>query len=434
MSKFIDLEFFKKDWVSRLKNEIVTAYQLYLGTRMLLGVITSILMVKSGLSREDVGKYEILFFMIQVTTMFWSSGIAGAMTSLFVKMNRDISTMRTAWKLMQIIACIACISFMVYGFIEDQFTFVLGGIFVLLSGVLPLIESRFLVLNDPKGLHRYNLWSHLLLLILFFFGFVFKVGILYYIIFQILYSLIRWMYLYYLLDPLHASATNLYSLIRYVYPIVLTSFIGVLMDTLDGLLVIHYFDDAQFAIFRYGGRELPMTTVIFSGLSLAFIPLLAAKSVDLTNLKKKVDSWVKLLFPLALLLMILSPTIFRWLYSDQYIFSAAIFNTYLLILISRVLMPQTILQAYHHNGVILRTSIIELLINIILSMVWVQYFGMIGLALATFMAYLAQKIIMVIELYRLEGIIISEYIDMKLYLFYTSLLLMTYIFTIYPYL
>ena len=101
------------------------------------------------------------------------------------------------------------------------------------------------------------------------------------------------------------------------------------MDMIDGLFVMHYFDEAFFPIFRYGAREMPFSSLLFSSLSAAMIPLLIKDGMSSSEVKVRVTRLMHFVFPVAILLMLLSPFIFPMVYNTEFKQSAFIFNIYL---------------------------------------------------------------------------------------------------------
>jgi O-antigen/teichoic acid export membrane protein len=135
------------------------------------------------------------------------------------------------------------------------------------------------------------------------------------------------------------------------------------------------------------------------------------------------------LFPLTIALMLVSPYVFTLLYGDGYQTSAFIFNIYLLIICSRVLLPQSFALAFRHHWIVIWSSIIEIVFNIVLSFWWMKLFGVYGLAFATVASYFVQKLILIAYNYKKDGIKLNQYIDVKYYLIYMTLLLLTFVFT-----
>ena len=130
-----------------------------------------------------------------------------------------------------------------------------------------------------------------------------------------------------------------------------------------------------------------------------------------------------------MLIMIMSPLIFSWIYTPAYKESAFIFNIYLLILTSRVLMPQTYNFALHQHKIIIFSGILEILVNIILSYWWMQMWGVYGLAMATVIAYFIQKGILIFYNSKYNNIPVTRYLSVKMYLFYCFASVITFLLT-----
>ncbi len=418
----------------QIHKESTAAYPFYLGLRFLVSIIVSVLIVKSGVAKSQIGNYEWIMFMTMACSMFWSSGIASATTSFFQKSTQSQQLFRSAFWMTSVASMIVSVSILLYltgsdstGF-EQRWYYTLSAILILFSGSLPLVESYFLVKNEAASLTKYGLWSQGSLLILLGLVIFFTRDIGSIIGAIIIHSLLRWIYLVNVVLDRKIGPVDWPSIRKFGYyalPICLTLLLGTMMDTIDGLLVRHYFDLEQFAIYRYGGRELPFVSLVFVGISTALIPQMinGDQTLDVAMLKKQATKWMHVFMPLAIMLMILSPWLFKVVYSEAFVASAYIFNTYLLIMVSRVLLPQTALQSIHANDVILWSSVIEVMANIVLSVLFVKKWGMLGLAFGTVIAYLSQKVIMIIMLYRMRSISIGDLIDLKWYTIYSLALM-----------
>ena len=88
----------------------------------------------------------------------------------------------------------------------------------------------------------------------------------------------------------------------------------------------------------------------------------------LKELKEKSGKLMHLFFPLTIMLLLVSPYIYRYRFSENFVYSAQIFNIYLLLIISRVLFPQTILTGMGKNKYLLVSAILEIIINVSLSL------------------------------------------------------------------
>jgi len=90
----------------------------------------------------------------------------------------------------------------------------------------------------------------------------------------------------------------------------------------------------------------------------------------------------------------------------------------LLIISSRILLPQVIILAKQHNYILVLSAIIEVLVNLGLSIYWVQDYGLEGIAFATVCAYFVNKIILITYNFIQFHIPIWDYLHWKNYIFY----------------
>ncbi|MEL6987164.1 MAG: polysaccharide biosynthesis C-terminal domain-containing protein [Bacteroidota bacterium] len=210
----------------------------------------------------------------------------------------------------------------------------------------------------------------------------------------------------------------------FAIPLMLHMFLGMGMEYIDGFLVTSQFEDPSlFAKFRYGARELPLATVLVGALTSAMIPEAVGKIKEtLIEIKTRTKRLSHFLFPISMLLMLISPILFPIFYSEEFKLSAYIFNVYLLILSSRILLPQVIIFGKQHNYILVWSALIELAVNISLSILFIQYFGILGIAYATVIAYMINKLIMVIYNYLKFNISPNAYIHFPTYVLYNILL------------
>jgi O-antigen/teichoic acid export membrane protein len=96
-------------------------------------------------------------------------------------------------------------------------------------------------------------------------------------------------------------------------------------------------------------------------------------------------------FPLTILLMLVSLPLYKLVFTDVFADSAFIFNIYLLLIIPRLLFPQTILTGMLQTKYLFYSSTIEITVNVVLSLVLLHFIGLPGIALGTFMAACIDK-------------------------------------------
>ena len=123
------------------------------------------------------------------------------------------------------------------------------------------------------------------------------------------------------------------------------------------------------------------------------------------------------------------PYWFTWVFSAAFADSIPVFNAFLLILISRMLFPRTILIGLDANQAVFYFSLVELLLNVVLGFWLVVPFGLLGVAWATVIAYTADKLLLCLYLYYRFGIAPAAYTPVGWWGSYTLLLVIGYVLT-----
>lgn len=117
----------------------------------------------------------------------------------------------------------------------------------------------------------------------------------------------------------------------------------------------------------------------------------------------------------------------RWIYprmfNSEFQKSADIFLIYSLLIIPRLVFPQTVIVGRKKTHISLIAAILELAINIPLSLLMIKWgYKIVGVALSTFIVYTIGKAFLIGYLYFKMNIKPSEYIPVKLYAFYSILI------------
>ena len=133
-----------------------------------------------------------------------------------------------------------------------------------------------------------------------------------------------------------------------------------------------------------------------------------------------------LLFPIGAALLISSEWLFTKVYNENFQESAAVFNVYLLLIASQLLFPQTLIIARRKNQVLLMVSVLEVGVNIVLTWALIHSHGMIGVAWATVIAYLLEKVMLLYYVQKVEKVPLNSYVDMRLWVFYSVILFLIY--------
>jgi O-antigen/teichoic acid export membrane protein len=208
-------------------------------------------------------------------------------------------------------------------------------------------------------------------------------------------------------------------------PITFSVFVSGSAQYVDGLVVTTHFAADGFAIFRYGAKELPFVVMMAAGLSSAMLVEFSQKDKikdTLAQIKKKSLRIMHYMYPMSIFFLLFAKPLYKGMFSPEFTRSADIFVIYILAIISRLLFPHTIIIGLKKGRVLFITSVFELAANIFLSLYLVQYYGTVGVALATVIVYFVSKVGLIFYNYIKLGISPLEYIPVKWYVFYSIIL------------
>jgi O-antigen/teichoic acid export membrane protein len=420
----------------------VSALQIFQSFRFLAAILISILLVKGGLEIVEVSFYEILFFLGNFISLFWVQGLKNGLLSYFPSLGtRDQK--KLIFNLFLVFLVLGVLSssmlFLFKDFIISYLTsystiphIELICIFVIINTPTILIEFTYLLLDKSKSIVKYGAAIFFLQVTLILVGLIFFDGIRVLLLLMILWASVKLIWLIQLLfkrAEFSFDSKIQRNFLIFSFPLVLHILLGNAMEYVVGFIVSKFFEEEMFAVFRYGARELPISLILVGALASAMVPSLV-KDFDksIQELKIKVTNLMKWLYPLSMVLMLLSPIIYPIVYSEDFALSARIFNLYLLILASRIILAQTIIYAKHDNKILAYFASVELLCNLLLSIWWSQLFGIEGIVYATIVAFLLNKILLILYNHYKYDIPLHRYLDLKIYFaFNLSLLICFYI-------
>jgi O-antigen/teichoic acid export membrane protein len=238
---------------------------------------------------------------------------------------------------------------------------------------------------------------------------------------------IRWIWLLILLRRYTEMKISVEFMKEHLYlgiPLILTTLISGSAQYTDGVIISAvYRDPAQFAWFRYGAKEFPLVLMLANGLSNAMIPEFSTRErmkESLAKIRIKSTRLIHLLFPVTMLMMLFSRWIYPTIFNPEFDRSAGIFLVYSLLIIPRLVFPQTIIVGRKKTHITLFAAILELALNIPLSLLMIKWgYGLVGVALSTFIVYTISKIFLAGYLWIKMNIKPSEYIPVRLYAFYS---------------
>ncbi len=417
--------------LQKITSDTTRAYQSLQALRLGSSILLSIVLVKLSFTKNEIGDFEWFLFLTNAVSFFWSMGLLNAFKSYFPAQNGEdqsslITTLGIVFLSFGLVASFG-ISYSGYGkelIFQDNFIYF--SIFLILGITASISEHILIVKEKSQDLFYYGFLSYAG----YFVGLSIVAFMLHSIsalfMFLAFWAGIRFLYTVFLIHRYGSWTVDLGSagkFIIYASPLIVHVLLGGGMEYIDGYLVDAYYTREEFTVFRYGARELPINTIFITAMVATMMPL-AVNNLKLTlaEIKTRLNGLMHWLFPISIILMLTSPLIFRTIYDDGYIESAFVFNIYLLILCSRIVLPQVILYARQKNSILMWVGLVELIINILLSLYLIEDYGILGIASATVVAYVVQKILLVFYCQIRLGIRLSFYLDIKLHTIYSLLL------------
>jgi len=413
-------------------------------------LIISIVFTKSRfthLTSAEIGQWEMFMFIAGLMTFFWVTGIIQSLLPLYHrnktyrKMGDDGTTKSPEIFNAFLLLCFFSLLFFALGHsLKNNFSvFHFSGnvpyiklllIYILLSSPVCLIEYIYLLNNRSYRIFQYGLYTFSAQLILIIAPLLFGKDIIWSIYGLLAITLIRWVWLIVLLKRYTEMTISVKFMKEHLYlgiPLILTSLISGSAQYTDGVIISAvYRDPSMFAWFRYGAKEFPLVLMLANGLSNAMLPEFSTRErmkESLAKIRVKSIRLMHLLFPAAMLMMLFTRWIYPRMFNPEFHKSAGIFLIYSLLIIPRLIFPQTIIVGRKKTHITLIAALLELALNILLSLLMIKWgYGLVGVALSTFIVFTIGKILLVGYVWIKMKIKPAEYIPVKLFAFYSVLI------------
>lgn len=386
-------------------------------------------MVKLSVPQSQIGHYEMLLFLTNLLATFWITGMIQALLPLYGKFQIDGQKSSVLFNAFILITGLSVLSGAI-AFLIKGLLFKVDGIaslpfynlvilYLTLSTPTLLIEYIYLLKDKPRQMIIYGVITHALQVLLIIGPLLIDKNIEYSVYGLIAISAIRIIWLIILIYKNSALTINKEFLKEHTkqgFPLALKYLISSSGTYIDQAIITTHFDSATFAIYRFGAREIPLIVLMTTGLSTSLLSDFG-NSVQLKSalkeLKQKSLQLMHLLFPIAILTIILSRPLFPIIFSPEFAESANILMIYALIITSRAIFPQTVTMGLQHNGIALLASIVEMVLNIALSLLLLIPFGIEGVAMATVIVYLMEKVFLAYYNQVKLGISFKEYTPVR---------------------
>lgn len=411
----------------------ISAFQFFQAVRYCTLILVGVVFTKTVLTQSAIGEYETFVFLAGAISFFWLNGMLKALLPLASTSKKSTTNIFSAFVVIQVFSVFSAVFLF---FLQPFFSgFLLNGnavpeiylllLFIVFGVPANLVEYFYLIKKNNQAIIIYALLAFFVQFVLVVLPVVLGYGIQMALKGLVLSSVLRYVWLWVVFisnKEIRFSKSFTREHLKLGAPLVAATFFSGSAQFVDGFIVTSKFNEETFAVFRYGARELPLAMLLANALGNAMLPEFANPDKLKQNLQRLKNSVLKLmrfLFPLSMILLLVSKPVFPILFNSGFAESASIFNVYLLLVISRLLMPQTILNGLKISKPIMIASFFELLLNVALSLIFVQFMGIVGIALATFVAYLFEKIYLIVVVRQKLNIQLSEYLSVKKYLVYS---------------
>jgi O-antigen/teichoic acid export membrane protein len=308
-------------------------------------------------------------------------------------------------------------------------------LYLLLSNPVCLIEYIYLLNNRSHRIVQYGIYTFTLQLLLVVTPIILEKGIIWSIYGLLAVTVVRWIWLIILLRRYTEMKISVEFMKEHLYlglPLILTSLISGSAQYTDGVIISAvYRDPGMFAWFRYGAKEFPLVLMLANGLSNAMLPEFSTRTMmreSLAKIKVRSKKLMHICFPATMVIMLFARWMYPRIFTPEFQKSADVFLIYTLLVIPRLIFPQTIIVGRKKTHITLISSLLELALNIPLSLMMIKWgYDIVGVALATFIVYLLGKVFLAGYLWVKMNIKPTEYIPLKIYFLYSSLLALLFV-------
>jgi len=409
------------------------ALQLFQVMRLGSAVLTGILLAKSGLPTAEIGAWEMLLYLGTTLTFFWVNGLLQGIAPVYSKLEqaaRKSFIFNHFLLFCGISTALFLLLFIGETWIAPALTglpevphFKLFAFYLLLNLPTFPVEYFYLLQERPRSIVVWGMASFGLHIAALFIPIKMGYGLEGGVTALVFLSGLKFLWtagLVLRLGKIGFDKKMIVSYLIFCAPLMLSNVVSNLMLLFDNWLVgWHFGDPAVFAVYRYGAREFPLATALVGALGVAMIPLLTTSiTAGLEELKAKSRRLMHWLFPLTIVLLCISKPLFPVVFNRDFSASAELFNIYLLTLASRVLLPASILLAKGDSRSIFWVSVLELCVKFLLGFLFIQQWGLPGLAYSVVLSFWVEKLGLIWILEKKYDIRTRDWVDGKWYLVY----------------
>lgn len=409
----------------------VRALQFFQVLRFGTFFLTGILFAKLGLSTYDIGIYEALLFLGSVLSFFWLSGLTQSLLANYQPKEKS----REFFNAFLVLSGISVLVFVAFRLLITPYSMMANNpevlahyatfsFYVLFIGPSFLAEYILLLKEKSKGLALYGIVAFGIQILAVAAPIALGYGLAEAMLGLVFSSLVRLLITLGLLAKYAEFKFDVDYIQQFLItagPLMAATLLSGSAEYLDGFIVSKYFDEGTFAVYRYGAKEFPLVLLLANAFSNGMVPKVAQLGIKeaAATIKKESLKLMHLFFPISIGFMLVSQWLYPRLFNADFAESAAVFNVYLLLVVSRLVFPQTLLIGLKKTTIIMWVAGLELTVNFGLSILFVHQFGLVGIAFATVIASVLDKLVLMFWLKRSEGISTSSYWPWKWHLGYS---------------
>ncbi len=420
--------------------------------RFVIFLIVSVIFTKSHLSVAEIGSWEMFLFIASLLTFFWVTGIIQSLLPLYHR-NRTyrklgdngINKSPEIFNAFLLLCFFSLFVFISGQILKNHFSvFNISGnatylnlllLYIMASSPVCLIEYIYLLNNRSYRIFQYGIYTFGAQLLLIILPVVMGKDIIWSIYGLLAVTGVRWVWLIILLRRYTEMKISPEFMKEHLYlgvPLILSTLISGSAQYTDGIIVSAVYRDPEvFAWFRYGAKEFPLVLMLANGLSSAMLPEFSTRTrmrEAMARIKLKSEKLMHIAFPATMVMMLIARWLYPRLFTPEFHRSSGIFLIYTLLVIPRLIFPQTIIVGRKKTHITLISALLELAFNIPLSLLMIKWgYGIVGVALATFIVYMIGKVFLTGYLWVKMKIKPGEYIPLKTYFIYSLLLALLFV-------
>ena len=416
----------------------VRALQFFQVLRFGTFFLTGILFTKLGLSTYDIGVYEALLFLGSVLSFFWLSGLTQSLLANYQPKEKS----KEFFNSFLVLSAISIVVFIAFRLLITPYSFMANNpqvlyfystfsFYLLFIGPSFLAEYILLLKEKANGLALYGIVAFGVQLASVVGPIAFGLGLEEALLGLVASSVVRFLITLGLLAKyadFKLDTSYIKQFLVTAGPLVAATLLSGSAEYLDGFIVSKYFDEGTFAVYRYGAKEFPLVLLLANAFSNGMVPKVAHQGVEkaVQIIKKESLKLMHLFFPISIGFMLVSQWAYPRLFNEDFAESAVVFNVYLLLVVSRLVFPQTLLIGLKKTKTIMLVAGLELAVNFGLSVLFVQQFGLVGIAFATVVASVLDKLVLMVMLKSSHGVSPTSYWPWQWHLGYSVMIGMTY--------